>query len=159
MFTSTRRLIALGMGVLLVVVVATLASLLLPPRQTGDVAVPAVEATPEQVVGAYLDALNAHDCETAEALAIDGAQDSAKAWCEDIGSLTAVEVADATMDRPEDSGHSATEVVARVPVAFNLTWRPLHGDVSMAEGPTTWGYLLIRDSSDSAWRIVDQGVG
>jgi len=152
-------LIALAVAVLVVVVVATAAYLLLPPRQTGDVAVPPRDASPEQVVTAYLDALNEHDCDTAEALVTADAEDHAKLWCEDVASLKDVDIRDHFTERPKDSGHSAPEEVANVPVAFDLNWRLFHNDGSMDEGATTWGYLLVRDSADSPWRIFDQGRG
>ena len=152
-------LIALVVAGLAVVVAATAAYLLLPPRQTGDVAAPPRDATPEQVVTAYLDALNAHDCDTAAALMIASAEGSARLWCEDVASLKDVDVRDHFMELPEYSGHSAPDEVANVPVNFDLTWRPFHNDGSMDEGATTWGYLLVRDSPDAPWRIFDQGVG
>lgn len=157
MFTRPGRLIAHVASVLVLVAAATVAYLLLPPRQTGDVAVPAPHATPEQVVTAYLDALKAHDCDTAEAVMAEGAKD--KSWCEKVATLTGVDVKHHVMEPPEYSGRTAPEEVANVPVAFNVNWRPLRNDNSMDEGPTTWGYLLVRDSASSPWRIVDQGTG
>ena len=150
------RLIALVAAVL---VAATAAYLLLPPRQTGDVAVPPRDASPEQVVAAYLDAVNAHDCDTAEALMTADAEDRATSWCEDVASLEDVDIHDHFTERPKDSGHSAPEEVANVPVTFDLNWRLFHNDGSMDEGATSWGYLLVRDSADSPWRIFDQGTG
>ncbi|WP_395696278.1 DUF4829 domain-containing protein [Nocardioides sp.] len=159
MFTRPGRLLALGASVLVLVVTAAVAYLLLPPRQTGDVAVPAPSASPDQVVTVYLDAVNAHDCDTARAVMTEGAEDGATSWCEDVASLTDVDVSDHVMERPQDSGHSAPEEVANVPVSFDLNWRPFHDDVSMPEGATTWGFLLVRESADSPWRIFDQGTG
>lgn len=159
MFRSRSRSIPLVAGVVILVVVATLAYLLLPPRQTNDVAVPGHDASPEQVVTAYLAALNAHDCEAAEALMTDDGKDTAKSWCDKVASLTNVDVRDHFTERPQNLGPSASEEVARVPVTFDLNWRLLHGDVSMDEGATTWGYLLVRESPDSSWRIFDQGTG
>jgi hypothetical protein len=56
-------------------------------------------------------------------------------------------------------GHSPPEEVANVPVTVNLNWRPFHNDGSMDEGATAWGYLLLRETADSPWRIFDQGTG
>jgi hypothetical protein len=158
-FKRPRWFIALAAGALVLVVVATAAYLLLPPLQTSDVAVPPRNAPPEKVVMVYIDALNAHDCETAQALMIEAAKDSAAQWCKDVASLTSVDVHDHFMEPPQASGHSARDEVANVPVTFNLSWRPFHDDGSMDEGATTWGYLLMRGSSGSAWRIFDQGTG
>ena len=151
-------LIALVMVGLAVVVATTAAYFLLPPQQMGDVAVPPRDATPEQVVTAYLDALNAHDCDTAAALTVAGAEGGAR-WCRDVASLKNVDVRDHFMEVPEYSGHSAPDEVAHVPVSFDVDWRPFHNDGSMGEGATTWGYLLVRGSVDAPWRIFDQGVG
>jgi hypothetical protein len=130
-----------------------------PPQQTSDVAVPRLDATPEQVVTAYIDALNAHDCETAEFLMMEGAESTATQWCQDVASLTSVNVDGHFREPPGASGHSAGEEVANVPVTFDLNWRPFQDDGSMDEGATTWGYLLMRSSSGSPWRIFDQGTG
>lgn len=67
---------------LMAVVVTTAAFPLLPPRQTGDVAIPAPDATPEQVVTQYLAALNAHDCDTAACRCPRRRQPvRGRAWC------------------------------------------------------------------------------
>ena len=147
------------MSLLVLGVAATAAYLLLPPRQTSSVSVPAPDATPEQVVTAYLEALNAHDCDTAVAVMTEEARASAESWCEDVASLTGVIVRGHVTERPQDSGHSTPEEVANVPVSFHLSWRPFHNDGSMDEGATTWSYLLVRDSADSPWRLFDQGTG
>lgn len=160
MFERPGRLIALVVAtVLAVAVVVVVARVELPPRQTRGVAVPPSDATPEQVVAAYLDALDAHDCDTAEALMTDEAKGSAESWCADVAGLQHVEVSHHFLERPRYSGHSAPQEVANVPVTFDLSWRPFHDDGSMEQGPTIWGYLLVRDSPDSPWRIFDQGTG
>lgn len=135
-FARSRRIVALVVGVVVLIVVGVVAYLLLPPRQSDDVAVPANDTTPEQVVTAYLDALNAHDCDTAEAVMTSDAQDSATMWCSKVASLTDVDVRDHFTERPEDSGHSAPEEVVNVPVTFDLDWRLFHNDGSMDEGTT-----------------------
>lgn len=159
MFKSSARFIALVATLVVLIFAAVVAYLLLPPRQTGDVAVPAPGATPEQVVRAYLDALNAHDCDTAEALTTEDAKDTAESWCENVASLSGVDVRDHVKERPKDTGRSSPEEVADVPVTFHLKWRPFRNDGSMHQGATTWGYLLVHDSADSPWRIFDQGTG
>lgn len=152
--TTPRRTFALVAGALVLLVAAAVGYLLLLPRQTGDVAVPPPDATPEQVVTAYVGALNAHDCDTAEAVMAEGAKDSGRSWCDDVARLTHVDVHDHFTE--SESDHA---VVVNVPVTFDLTWRPFHDDGSMDEGATTWGYRLVRDSEHSPWRIFDQGTG
>ena len=157
--TTPRRTFALVAGALVLLVAAAVGYLLLLPRQTGDVAVPPPDATPEQVVTAYIDALSAHDCETAESLMVERAKDTVTPWCKDVASLTNVEIHDHFTEPPKASGHSAPDEVANVPVTFDLNWRPFHNDGSMEGGATMWGYLLVRGSSGSPWRIFDQGTG
>src|SRR4051794_35876092 len=86
-----RGFIVLAAGTLVFVALAE-AYLLLPPRQTSAVAVPPDHATPEQVVTAYLEALNAQDCGTAEALMTQRTKETAAQWCKDVASLTSVRV-------------------------------------------------------------------
>ena len=46
--------------------------------------------------------------------------------------------------------------VRYVPVTFVLHQRR---EVSMRDGPTTWGYVLVRDAASDPWLIDDQGTG
>lgn len=157
MLRSTRsRVIAGAIAVLLVTGVA-LAYVLLPPRQTDEIAMPPDDASPETVVTAYLAALNAHDCSTAATVMLD--EYAAESWCHQVASLQHVVVGESSVEEPEWSGRASDEEVVNVPVTFDLDWRLLGGDGSMEEGPATWGYLLSRTSADEPWRIVDQGVG
>lgn len=139
----------------LVLLLSAAATWLLPPRQTQEVAVPADVATPERVVAAYTAALDAHDCDTAEALTAPGTDPAS--WCEDVAGLAGVRIGEATPERPEWSGHAAGVEVVHVPVRFDLDWRPLRDDGSLDEGSTTWGYLLVRDAQTAPWRIAGQG--
>ena len=43
-----------------------------------------------------------------------------------------------------------------VPVTFTLHGA---GDETMPDGPTSWGYLLMRDSDHEPWLIQDNGDG
>jgi hypothetical protein len=153
------RVIVFVVAMYVVAVAATAAYLLLPAQQTAHIAVPPRDASPGQVVAAYLAALNAHDCGTAEALMTADAEGRAKSWCEDVASLKSIDVADHFTEPQKDPSRSASREVANVPVTFNLSWRLFHNDGSMAEGPTMWGYRLVRESADSPWRISDQGTG
>lgn len=154
-----RVIVLVGIAVSVLLVAVAVGFVLLPPRQTADVAVPPPDAAPEQVVAAYLEALDAHDCDTAEALTAADSGDQARSWCEDVASLTDVEIGDHVEESPEHSGYGAPAEVANVPVSFDLSWRLLHDDGSMDEGATAWGYLLVRESPDAPWRIFSQGLG
>ncbi len=88
---------------------------------------------------AYLGALNAHDCDTAQAVVTADAKDSAKLWCENVASLTDTDVRDHFTERPKDSQHAAPDEVADVPVTFDLNWRLFHNDGTIEEGGTSLG--------------------
>ncbi len=114
------------------VVLATLGiSYSLGPRQTAHIATPPADATPEQVVTAYVEALNAHDCHAAKSLTVENATYDAATWCDDAASLTSLHVQHRVME---------SSAVADVPVTFNLDWRLFRDDGSMDEGVTDWGY-------------------
>jgi hypothetical protein len=157
MLTSSRSRVIVGAVAALLVAGVALAYVLLPPRQSADIAVPPDDASPEATVTAYLAALNAHDCSTAAAVMLDA--ESAESWCHRVASLRHVAVRESSVEEPEWSGRASYDDVVNVPVTFDLDWRLFGGDGSMEEGPTTWGYLLSRTSADEPWRIVDQGVG
>lgn len=123
--------------------------------QKRHVAVPPAPATPRQVVAAFTEALDAHDCATARRLSVDPS--SADKWCHDVLALRHVRVQD-PVPEPQWAGHQGQQVM-NVPVTFDLRWRLFHDDGSMPQGPTLWGYLLVRDSAGHPWRIADQGTG
>lgn len=116
-------------------------------------------ATPEQVVRAYLDALNTHDCETARELSTGINVQSSKSWCDDLESATGVIVRPHRSEDPTTTGHDASVEVVDVPVHFNLKWRPGTSDPTVEDITDVWEYLLMRNHPDEPWRIFDQGVG
>lgn len=122
----------------------------------GHVAVPPDAAGPRAVVAAYIDALNAHDCDTVRRLVEDRTE--AQRWCDDVFRLRHVKVADPFSEDPAWSGRQGQQVM-NVGVTFDLDWRLFHDDGSMPEGRTTWSYLLVRDAVGKPWRIGDQGDG
>jgi len=114
-----------------------------------SVPAPPDDATPEQVVRAYADAVHAGDCATAEALVADRSQ----SWCGDT-DITALTVTGKTQEsKTTESGDGP--VIQRVWV--NLT--PRGGDASLQDGELMWSYLLDRTGPNAAWRIYDQGMG
>lgn len=156
---TRRALLVAAAVVVLTGVAAAVAVVVMPPRQSADVAMPPADAVPEQVVTAYVAALNAHDCEVAEALSVPEARDQTAFWCREVGALDDLGVFPHVLEPPEDSGRAADEVVANVGVTFDLDWRPFRSDVSMPEGETAWGYFLVRSPRERAWRVFEQGVG
>jgi hypothetical protein len=146
--TRRRWLVVVGV----VVVVAYLATAIVyrlsnPLPRERDVALPDAAATPDAVVAAYVAALDAHDCETADALW--AGPGPAASWCEDLASITLLSTAT----------HRGARNWATVGVGLDVDWRWLKADGSMDEGSVTWGYTLRRDGQGRPWRILKEGQG
>ncbi|ROR90903.1 hypothetical protein EDD33_1752 [Nocardioides aurantiacus] len=104
----------------------------------GDVATPGPEATPEQVVRAYIDAVNARDFETANTI---------DARPGDLGRFSRpMKTHDVEM------GQTLTEN-GRPHVLFTADFDG--GDGTVEDG--VWGYYLER-GRDGLWHIIDAGV-
>ncbi|WP_028659381.1 hypothetical protein [Nocardioides insulae] len=128
-----------------------------PPPKSADIAMPPPEASPEAVVTTFLDAVNAHDCETAEALAAEGSTEDVAGRCDDVESLTDVVVDQHVSESPMAHGLSATDEVVVVPVWLTVNWRPYRGGGVLGTGAVSWAYHLTRASTTAPWRIFDQG--
>ena len=157
--TIPRRSLAFVGVTVAFLVCAAAGYLVLGPRQSAEVAVPPADATPEQVVTAYLKSLDAHDCETAEAVMTDDARGIATGWCHEVAGLSDAHVGGHSLVPPKYSGREPGEQVADVAVTFDLDWRLFHNDPSLPEGTTTWGYELVRSTPDAPWRIFSEGTG
>ncbi|ROS74339.1 hypothetical protein [Cellulomonas sp. PhB143] len=115
-----------------------------------DVPLPPEGASPEEVVGAYVAAINGRDRETLRALSTPATAEQSEVWVGTrIDDLTFLPRDDAASPGPEETS-------ADVPVTFVIR----HGDASMTEGETTgWTYLLVRDAATGRWLVQDQGQG
>jgi hypothetical protein len=106
-----------------------------------DVPLPGTEAKPEQVVLAYLDAVNARDFDTANAI-LDPSFERYGRFSRPVRTER-VHITRAFID-----GGAAH-------VLFSADFQG--GDGSIGPGRQPWGYDLRRDD-DGRWRIVDAGV-
>ncbi|WP_084128515.1 hypothetical protein [Demequina sp. NBRC 110055] len=149
--TATRS----GAGVVLVVTAAAFTW----PWGFDKVAMPADGTGAAEVVATYLAALNAHDCDTAAALAAESFASIAREWCGDVASLGDIRVGDGVDEDPSWTGLPARSDVVSVPATFDLDWLWLRSDGSMPEGATAWGYRLTRSAPEAPWRITDNGLG
>ena len=120
-----------------------------PSRHTG----------PREVVSAYLAALDAGDASAALQLATPRFQAELKGEV-DSPLTNWVSVADVRVGTPREDDALASarryRLVLNVPVNFALRQRE---EVSMRDGKTTWGYVVVRQDPSDAWLIDDQGVG
>lgn len=134
--------IATGLASVLAAMAAAGAIIWSAPR--ADIPLPSKDATPEQVVRAYVDAVNARDFSTSNA--IDARQPDLE-----YGRFS-FRPPRAELVRFEhttgDSDHAHVVFTAR----FS------GGDGSMSSREDLWGYVLER-GPDGRWYIVDAGVG
>ena len=161
-----KRFVAPLLGLVAILVVVAIYMMVSMPSK--DVDMPASDASPEEVVASYVDALNVHDCDTAVALAAESHQESTRRWCRSVAGLTKLQVGNPVVEPSAISQRSdltssataadATDVV-RVPVTFDVKWRLFRSDASMTEGTTDWGYVLMRESPTAPWRLVGEGNG
>lgn len=116
---------------------------------------PPVGASPEQVVQTYLEAMNAWDVDTINALVV---RDHLRRSRFD-SRWTVSEIGVATATPESVSGGTAAEGWGQA-VRVAVTFRTIHApDITIPEGEQmSWGYLLVRRGDTDPWRIIDQGV-
>jgi hypothetical protein len=120
----------------------------------GEVAMPPDDASPQEVVRTYVEAINEGDVDTARQLLTPqraknvGAQ--ADSFFDNVNSITKLEL---LPERPEFG--SDYKFAVKIPVTFDLDQKE---EMSMPDGPTDWGYLLGRNATNEPWRIYDEGV-
>jgi hypothetical protein len=157
MARSRPLLISLIVTLLTVAVLAMVGFVYVSGRQTRDVPMPAANASPEDVVRTYLEAVGAHDCGTAESLMTRGTR--TLSWCHDVATLSNVKVRAHLAEQPRVFGQPPNRQVVVVPVVFTLEWRLFHRKSFIGGGATPWRYSLVRSSSGGPWRIFNQGAG
>ncbi|GAB3083848.1 hypothetical protein [Nocardioides zeae] len=118
-----------------------LVALLLWSAPRADIAVPGPDATAEEAVEAYLDAVVARDFATANA--IDGRPG------DDLGRFSHP----TEMHLVAVDGTVSDTCGSKVLFTADVE----NGDVSMPDGRTFWGICVSRDH-DGIWRITDEGV-
>jgi hypothetical protein len=112
---------------------------------------------PQDVVRAYVAAVNRHDLNAAYALMSPEFARHMRAVVDGLANVVAM--TDVRLGTPrEEPGAGTTAAAYRhavfVPVTFTLRQRAA---TSMHDGPTAWGYLLARNTAADPWMIVDQG--
>lgn len=115
---------------------------------------PPPDATPEEVVGAYIEAINAQDPSILAAIATPGlAQSTIDGW---FGTtIEEVQIA-AALDGTQLAIGTEYEAQENAWVHIDAVFH--HTDGSLPEGELTgWGYYLTRDESSSNWCIWTQG--
>ena len=148
-----RRWFAVAAAAALTVLAGTTWALTAP---TAHVAVPGRNASPEQVVRAYLDASNVHDVATMNALTA-GSGMVPESRFRPTWLVSRVRTYPPRPDGGPGSAWTGWHQVVNVSVDMFV----LKGhDLNFPDHtPATWGYILARQSGRDPWRIIDQGVG
>ena len=120
------------------------------------VPVPADDATPQQVVTAYLEASSAHDVATMNALSA-GDRFLRASRFEPTWMVSRVK----TYAPSPDGGPGTAWTNWRQVVKVDVDMLILKGhDINFPDNTDTyWGYALGRQRDRDPWRIIDQGVG
>ena len=121
--------------------------------QTAHVAIPDAQASPDDVVRAYVDAYNHRDfAGRAELYPLQ----TVPSWYEKrraIGTMNDLQIISSTKDVTYGPNSPYWMVVV------HLRFTGLQGsDLNLEDGPTGWAYWLER-GPDGAWRIADHGNG
>jgi hypothetical protein len=127
---------------------------------SGQPATPAGSAAAQDVVRAYVKALNARDVTTAKhylttahATQIDGEYHG---WFTDLISATGLSVHPASARGPYGGPAAGYAQIVQVYVDFTLTWA--HPE-TIPNGKDLWSYILVRNSDSDPWLIADEGLG
>jgi hypothetical protein len=151
-----RRRFLVGLAPLALVVAIAFSQVDHSPRRL--VAMPGTDASPAEVVDAYVSALDAHDYRTAgRLLRADVRSRLEHPWFDKVDRVTHLEIGTVTAERPRWSRQNRRTQVMAVPVTFEVEWRFLHRDRSLPEGHSRWTYRLSRSSDEQPWRICGEG--
>ena len=123
----------------------------------GGAPAPSASDTPREVVQAFITALDRHDTDRAVALLTPLQREWVNGWLTNVVSIRDVTIG-TPLDRSGTNLASAERhrFVLDVPVEFTLQQKR---EVSMVNGRTVWGYVLVRDRETDPWLIDDQGTG
>lgn len=112
------------------------------------VEVPPADASPEQVVRTYLDAVQAGNCTVLSQLATRNQAE--RAWCGKGLTISRITIGKSVPD-PGSVVSRDFEQAVYVPVQLDV-----QGGTD--SGMRDWGYVLVRDAPVQQWRIADEGT-
>lgn len=120
------------------------------------VPMPPFDATPEQVVRTYLEAQQARDCRTYQALRAPTMQPSLEPGECEFLNLTDFRV---VRSQPDKRGHYHDEHPQHDRIYVELVIGRGAEDHGFHRGENQWSYYLDRSGRGAPWRIFAQGMG
>lgn len=117
---------------------------------------PPLDASPEQVVQTYLEAQQAHDCQTSQSLRSASMQPPRQPGKCNFLNLTEFRI---IKSQPDRAGlfHDEHPLHQRIYVDLELGWGA--EDHGFHRGTNPWSYILDRGARGAPWRIIAQGMG
>jgi len=120
---------------------------------------PPVDASPEDVVRAYVAALNAVDTDAVRALStpekFQRDERAEGSWLRKSPRITKLQLGPTRPESGEGTSAAGLRFVVFITAEFDLG---RHDAATESGGPTVWGYLLGRNSTAERWLVVDEGV-
>ncbi|MFC4062369.1 DUF4829 domain-containing protein [Planomonospora corallina] len=144
-------------------ILAIMGTVLVAGCQDGDegTALPGLSAgaSPQEVVRAYVAAINAHDMTAGQELSTPYFAERKEGVVDSL--FEDAKLSDVVIHAPDPiSGYESPDgkryrEAVYVSVSFTL-WHSDEG--SMPNGSTVWGYMLVRDDPGRPWRINGDGI-
>lgn len=128
----------------------------LPGCAAERVAMPPLDAGPEQVVRAYLEAEQAHDCQTSQSLRTATMQPPMEPGKCHFLNLTEFRI---IRSRPDRSGRYQHEHPQHDRIYVELVVGRGAEDHGFHRGVNPWSFYLERGARGAPWRIFAQGMG
>ena len=141
----------------LAVVLALVAGASACGEMTTPVAIPPAGSTPEAVAGAYVQALDHADRNALRGLSTPHFVDQAIGWLDNLEGVRLIHTERVVRDLGGIGSARRHREVIYVPVELDLDLVDPGRSGFAEDGPTHWGFVLVRNAPNEAWRVDDEG--
>jgi hypothetical protein len=114
-------------------------------------------APPAQVVRAYVGALDRGDRDALRELSTEHYADRAAGWLPNLEGIRLLRAERVLLDVDGVGSSRRHPEVVHVLVQLDLDLADPAASGFATDGPTPWGYILVRDAPGDPWRIDDEG--
>jgi hypothetical protein len=121
------------------------------------VALPPAGAPPAEVARAYVQALDREDTAALRGLSTPHFADQAIGWLDNLEGVRLIRAEGVVRDLGGIGSARRHREVIYLPVELDLDFVDPTRSNFPADGPTHWGYVLVRDAPGEAWRVDDEG--